>query len=119
LTATTLSHAVWYSRIQEALSTLRAHNEDMTVAAAISFLMVAMFEGRSLREYADMLGCSHSTMSRHLLDLGEQNRKREPGMMLIEQRPDTDDRRKNVYCLTPKGKALVDALDQLFRSAAQ
>ena len=79
LTATTLSHAVWYSRIQEALSTLRAHNEDMTVAAAISFLMVAMFEGRSLREYAEMLGCSHSTMSRHLLDLGEQNRKREPG----------------------------------------
>jgi len=28
-------------------------------------------------------------------------------------------RRKNIYCLTPKGQALVDELDQLFRSAGQ
>lgn len=102
-----------------ALSRLRTLNEDMTLGAAISFLIVAMFEGRSLREYADMLDCSHSTMSRHLLDLGDMNRKREPGMQLIEQYPDPTDRRKNIYRLTPKGAALVGDLDQLFRSASK
>jgi DNA-binding MarR family transcriptional regulator len=96
-----------------ALSRLQALNEDMTIAAAISFLAVAMSEGRSLTEYADMLERPHSTMSRHLKDLGEFDRKRESGLRLIEQRTDPADRRKNIYRLTARGKKLSAELDRL------
>jgi DNA-binding MarR family transcriptional regulator len=79
----------------------------MPIQIAVSFLTVALFEGRSLREYSELLGQAQSTMSRHLLDLGARNRLKEEGFMLIEQRPDQMDLRRNVYTLTPKGRQLV------------
>lgn len=84
----------------------------MTVGLALSFLTVALFPERSLREYQDLREMSQSTISRHLLDLGELNRKRQPGLRLVEQHPDLTDRRKNVYRLTPKGRALVVAIER-------
>ena len=99
-------------RLREALKHLHTANDNFTVGIAISFLTVAMFEGRSAREYAEMLGLGTSSMSRHLLDLGDINRKREPGMRLIEQRPDPMDRRKNVYRLTAKGRALIAKINE-------
>jgi DNA-binding MarR family transcriptional regulator len=98
-------------RLHTALERLQKVSDNMTVSLSVSFLQVAMFEGRSLREYSEMLKLPQSTMSRHLLDLGLMRRSREPGLGLIEQRQDHDDLRKNVYCLSPSGKALVDELD--------
>ena len=95
-----------------ALEVLRAVDDQMTLGIAISFLTVAMFEGRSLREYSEMLNLAQSTMSRHLLDLGLMYRDRSPGLGLINQEQDKDDMRKNVYCLSPKGKALIEEVGQ-------
>lgn len=100
-------------RLRAALMVLNTVGANMTIGAAISFLTVATFENHSAREYGEMLGLSSSTMSRHLLDLGEMNRKREPGMMLIEQRPDPMDRRRSLYRLTPKGRGLITAILQV------
>jgi DNA-binding MarR family transcriptional regulator len=88
----------------------------MTVGLAISFLQVAAFQGRSLREYSDLLKLPQSTMSRHLLDLGLMRRDRTPGLGLIEQRQDNDDLRKNIYCLSDRGRVLVHELDEALAS---
>jgi DNA-binding MarR family transcriptional regulator len=52
-----------------------------------------------------------STMSRHLLDLGIMRRDRSPGLGLIDQRQDKDDLRKNIYCLSDRGRKLVHDLE--------
>lgn len=109
----TSTHSASIGRFRAALMVLNAGGPGMTVGAAISFLTVSAFEGHSAREYGEMLSLSSSTMSRHLLDLGEMNRKREPGMMLIEQRPDPMDRRRSLYRLTPKGRGLITAILQV------
>jgi DNA-binding MarR family transcriptional regulator len=97
-------------RLCAALKLLHRNSDNMTIGAAISFCTVAEYEGKSLREYGDMLELPQSTMSRHLLDLGEMDRRRRPGLMLIEQKPDIMDRRKNVYTLTLKGRRLIEEL---------
>jgi len=98
--------------LKAALERLQAVNEGMTASQAITFLSVAMFEGRSMREYCDMLNLPQSTMSRHLLDLGLMRRNRSPGLGLIDQQEDNDDRRKNIYRLSARGKALIEAIEQ-------
>jgi DNA-binding MarR family transcriptional regulator len=103
------------SRLRVALECLRTISQDMTVSIAISLLQVAAFEGRSLREYSDMLGLAQSTMSRHLLDLGIMRRDRSPGLGLIDQRQDKDDLRKNIYCLSDRGRKLVHDLEAALR----
>lgn len=102
-------------RLRAALEQLRAVDENMTVSIAISLLMVAAFEGRYLREYADLLKLPRSTMSRHLLDLGIMRRSRQPGLGLIDQQQDKEDLRKNVYALAPRGRALIQELDSALR----
>lgn len=97
------------AQLRAALQAVQAVG-DITVSMAISLLTVAMFERRSLREYAEMLELPTSTMSRHLLDLGIRTRKREPGLGLIDQGTDPEDSRKNVYRLTPKGRKLIDEI---------
>ena len=92
------------------LTLLHEINPNITVGLAITFLTVALNEGRSAREYAQLLDLPTSTMSRHLLDLGDINRKREPGLMLVEQKPNIMDRRSNIYTLTRKGTRLIAAL---------
>lgn len=98
------------ARIQAALSAFQSVNQTMPIQIAATFLLVASREGRSLREYCDLSGVVESTMSRHLLDLGARNRRKEPGYGLIEVRTDNDDLRKNVYKLTSKGINLLNTV---------
>src|SRR3546814_10232505 len=72
-----------------------------------TFVDVALNEGKSLGELAELVGSNASTVSRHLLDLGERNRRMEPGYGLVDRRVDPMELRKNSYFLTPKGKALA------------
>jgi hypothetical protein len=44
-----------------------------------TFLLVAMEQGLSVRDYAERSDVSASVMSRHLLDIGERNRHMQPG----------------------------------------
>lgn len=101
------------SRLRTALGAFQTIDSNMPIQIAVSFLTVALNEGKSLREYGELLDAAQSTMSRHLLDLGPRNRKKEPGFGLIEQRSSDDDMRRNVYTLTAKGRALVQTLNQL------
>ena len=79
-----------------------------------AFLTVALNEGASLTDISEKMGSvSLSTTSRHLLDLGERNRKMEPGYGLVARTPDPMELRKNQYTLTARGKLLADTITRL------
>ena len=92
------------------IETLRKHDAAMPVGMAQTFILVALNEGLSMREYRDMAGVPQSTMSRQLLDLGERNRQMGPGLGLIERRQVPTNLRANEYMLTPKGRTLIGQL---------
>lgn len=72
-----------------------------------TFMAVAMNEGQSLTKIAEVVSANLSTASRHLLELGDRNRKMEPGYGLVARTPDPMNLRQNAYSLTPKGKLLL------------
>jgi DNA-binding MarR family transcriptional regulator len=75
-----------------------------------AFLLVSIEEGLSVLEYAERGKMQVSSMSRHLLDLGDRNRRGEPGMRLITSRANLLDRRRREYMLTAKGHAHLENL---------
>ena len=97
------------------LEPFRAVYGVMPLQQAYAFLLVAMEEGEGVTEYARRAGVSQSVMTRHLLDLGDFNRRHEPGLGLIVQLPDPLNRRKHQTFLTPKGAALAA---QVYRALA-
>lgn len=75
-----------------------------------AFLLVVLHEGASLKDLCDISGQPQSTLSRHLLDLGQRNRRMGPGLRLVEGRIDPYELRKKQYRLTPKGRKLLERL---------
>lgn len=80
-----------------------------------ALLAVHFNEGQTLTEIADNLGTNVSTASRQLLDLGERNRKGEPGYGLVDRKVDPMNLRVNRYALTPKGRLLVKELANIMK----
>jgi DNA-binding MarR family transcriptional regulator len=87
--------------------TFRALRPTMPLQHAYTFLLVAEEEGLGVKEYAERAGVPQTVMTRHLLDIGQMTRFREPGLGLVMQRQDPLDLRKHQSFLTPKGKALL------------
>jgi DNA-binding MarR family transcriptional regulator len=73
----------------------------------ITTLTVALDENEGVAEYADKVGISPTVMTRHLLDLGERNRLKEPGLGWIVQERDLFDLRKHRARFTSIGSALL------------
>jgi DNA-binding MarR family transcriptional regulator len=82
----------------------------MPIQQARTFLLVAMEEGLGVGEYARRAGANPTVMTRHMLDLGEMNRRHEPGLALVYTRPNPMNRRMHQVFLTPKGIALAHAV---------
>lgn len=95
--------------LMASLEPFRAANPTMTLQQLASFLFVAKDEGKQVSSYAREAGLAQGVMTRNLFDLGEFNRRREPGLGLVEQRPDLNDRRAHLTYLTHKGRAVVGA----------
>lgn len=72
-----------------------------------TFMAVAMNEGKSLTEYAELVSANLSTASRHMLELGDRNRRLEAGYGLVVRTPDPMNLRQNAYTLSRKGKLLL------------
>lgn len=89
------------------LGLFRAIRRDMPLQYVITLLIVALDEGQSVMEYARTLGISPSVMSRHLLDIGERNRRMAEGFGLVTYRPNPMNLREHQVFLTPKGQALI------------
>ncbi|WMT73795.1 hypothetical protein [Bradyrhizobium sp. Ash2021] len=90
-----------------ALEPFVALNPTIPASYIISFLAVAEKEGRAVSEYAHEAGMYKAVMTRHLLDLGERDRRGGEGMNIIEQRRDRQDLRINRSFISEKGAALL------------
>jgi hypothetical protein len=82
----------------------------MPLQHAYTFLLVALNEGQGVMEYAEKAGVAQTVMTRQLLDIGSQNRKREPGYGLVMQRLDPLNLRRHQTFLTKEGRALLHEL---------
>lgn len=97
-------------KVSLVLSAFRSVAPTMPIQLAHTFVLVAMNEGASVVEIQRMTGFKYSTISRHLLDLGARNRKREPGYNLVQYVADPMELRKHQYTLTDKGRELMRLL---------
>ncbi len=92
----------------------------LPLSYVITALTVALDENEGVAEYAEKCNMSPTVMTRHLLDLGERNRLKEPGLGWIQQERDLFDLRKHRARFTSQGAALfrsvVDTLKMLPRT---
>jgi DNA-binding MarR family transcriptional regulator len=94
----------------KALKPFHDLNSTMPLQYVTAFLQVAIKEGQTVSEYANLSGTSQSLMTRHLADLGTLNRHHEAGYDLVEAKDDPMDRRTKRNQLTAKGQRLVGQL---------
>lgn len=98
------------SLLMLALEPFKAIYSSMPLQMAQTFLMVAEEEGLGVGEYARRAGANPAVMTRHMLDLGDLNRRHEPGHNLVYTRVNIMNRRQHQVFLTPKGVALAHVI---------
>lgn len=103
------------NKLAMVFQTMQEIDEAMPIQVALTFLMVAMNEGCSMTDIWKHTGWAQSTVSRHLLDLGPKDRHHKPGFGLITFEKDPMELRKNIYKLTPRGRALAGKLLNIVR----
>lgn len=95
------------ANLMKALKPFRGLDATMPLQYVTAFLEVAIKEGQTVTQYAQITGVSQSLMTRHLADIGKVNRYHEAGYDLIEATTDPMDRRTKRNKLTAKGQRLV------------
>ncbi len=93
-----------------ALAPFQAMRSTIPLQYLCTFLQVALEEGLGVTEYATIAGVPPAVMTRHLLDLGERNRAKQPGYGLVMQASDHLDLRKHRTVLTPAGRAMTQRI---------
>jgi DNA-binding MarR family transcriptional regulator len=91
---------------QQTMEPWRDMQRDMPLQYVYSFILVCLYEGRGVQELADLAGVPQETMSRHLDDIGDRNRRFEPGFGLVEKHLSRNNMSKKSVLLTAKGKNL-------------
>ena len=95
------------NRVSGLFQAFRAIEKTMPIQIAYTFILIATHEGASIGDIARLAGFSLSTCSRHILDLGEFNRKKEPGYNLVETRINPLELRAKTVHLTALGRELL------------
>jgi DNA-binding MarR family transcriptional regulator len=72
-----------------------------------TFLLVTCDEGKSVNDYAAKAGVSKAVMSRHILDIGDYTREREPGFGWVTSRRSPNELGRYEVVLTAKGRSLA------------
>jgi DNA-binding MarR family transcriptional regulator len=80
---------------------------DMPMSQAYCLLLIATYEGLSLKELANRADIGMASASRHVAMFSSQGLKGVKGMGLVEALEDPMERRKKIIKLTPKGKQTV------------
>jgi hypothetical protein len=82
-------------------------NPTVPASYLITLLAVAEKEGKPVNEYARDVGLIKAVCTRHLLDLGNRDRRGNPGMELIDQHRDWKDRRIQRSYISVRGAAIL------------
>src|SRR5450631_565164 len=83
-------------------------DRNISVESIKTLLLIALNENKSVNDYARMAGVGGGPMSRRIGDFGELDRNLNPGLQLVESRPDPLDRRLTLVRLTNQGRAFVN-----------
>lgn len=103
-------------RLLGALECFKEIRHTMPLQYVLTFMLVALEEGKSIGEYASKSGVSPSVMSRHVLDIGMRARMVDkhgapvPGFDLVYTKPNINNLREHSVWLTDKGRALYHKL---------
>jgi len=93
--------------VMHLMDAFRVVRPTMPLQHAYTFLLVAAEEGLGVQDYAKRARVAQTVMTRHLLDIGLMNRKRQPGYGLVTQRSHPLDLRKHQTFLTSEGRSLL------------
>jgi len=93
-----------------ALEPLQRLHNSMPLPCVITFLLIALYEGKSMSDYARDLGVSRFTMFRYLQFIGERARSGGPGLGLICVEPHPTHLRGTRVRLSAKGRAIANAM---------
>lgn len=93
-----------------ALEPLQNLHNSIPLPCVITFLLIAVDEGKSSSAYARDLGVSRFTMFRYLQFLGERARSGGPGLGLICVEPHPTHLRGTRVRLSAKGRAIANAM---------
>lgn len=103
------------TRLRTVIRRFRRVRQTMPVHLVEALLSVAINEGKSVIAYARESEVSQSVMSRHLLELGTQYVKGEPGLGLIEKRPSAHSLREYEVYLTASGRRTVAEVAEMLQ----
>lgn len=79
------------------------------------FLTIAMNEGLGTLELAKHSKIVNTTVSRHIMDMGDLDRYQNEGLELVFQKLDVRDKRRHPTFLSPKGRGFLSRLTDLLR----
>lgn len=102
-------------KVSSLFQAFRTLDSTMPLQLAYTFILCATYEGETIGDISRRAGFALSTTSRHILDLGELNRRKEPGYGLVETLVDPMNLRTKTIRLTPKGKNLLNQIINTMR----
>lgn len=82
-------------------------DETVPIQLVHTFLVAARNEGKGVVELSELVGTNKSTMSRHLLDLADRLRNKQPGYGVLERKTGGQDLRAVTYKVTHKGRLIL------------
>jgi DNA-binding MarR family transcriptional regulator len=88
-------------------------NPGMPIQMAAVFLYVAMHDGCTMKQIAEVLGLSQASASRNCQALGKYQKQGKLGYDLVETVDDPAERRRKIVKLTRKGKRLAARLAEM------
>lgn len=88
----------------------RKLESDMPIAQAYCFLLIAQYEGLSVKELAERANIGMASASRYVAEFSKIGGRGREGYGFVDASEDPLERRKKIIKLTPKGKTFVSKL---------
>jgi len=101
------------TRAYRLIREFRKMHPEITCQLAEAFLIIAMSDGTTVSEIGRRMGTTTATASRHVAHLGKWDRRREPGLGLVEMHETLSDRRVKEVRLNSKGRMVAESLAQI------
>ena len=112
---TSIQSKITLGRFRLAVDHFRGLANDLPLQNAYIMVLIAVQPGITVKELMAKTNLSHSSCSRNLAMLSKINRYDEPGLDVIEARPDPTDSRRYKLFLTPKGEEFMVLLMDILR----
>ena len=103
-------------KLKAAINVLRSLDADMPMSTVITLLSLADGEPIEVRELYGRADVSMSALNRSLTYLGENHwskSTKKAGLGLVEQRISPEDRRVRIASLTPKGRRIIQTINEV------